>query len=116
MKKNVFKEFEALSDFWSPIAVAEANGQLVKLAKIKGEFDWHHHADEDEMTIQYRDRENVILSKGDIHSVPKGAEHCPACEEECWVVLFEPAVTAHTGNVVTEKTKTIEEQVAQMNS
>ena len=116
--RNVFETFDRIGDYWSPVAVAEANGQLVKVAKIKGEFVWHHHADEDEvflvlkgtLTIRYRDRPDVVLRAGDIHTVPKGVEHCPVCEDEVLCMLFEPGETAHTGNVVAEITKSVEAQ------
>ena len=116
--RNVFETFDRIGDYWSPVAVAEANGQLVKVAKIKGEFVWHHHADEDEvflilkgaLTIRYRDRPDVVLRAGDIHTVPKGVEHCPVCEDEVLCMLFEPGETAHTGNVVAEITKSMEAQ------
>ena len=116
--RNVFGTFEAIGDYWSPVAVAEANGQLVKVAKIKGEFVWHHHEHEDEvflvlrgeLTIRYRDRSDVVLRPGDIHTVPKGVEHCPVCDGEVMCLLFEPGETAHTGNVVAEITKSVAEQ------
>ncbi|MEL6750964.1 MAG: cupin domain-containing protein [Pseudomonadota bacterium] len=122
MVRNVFTTADALTEHWSPVAVAEANGQLVKIAKIKGEFVWHNHADEDEiflvikgvLTIRYRDRPDVVLNEGDIHTVPKGVEHCPVCEEEVVTLLFEPAATAHTGNVTTDITKSIEAQRASL--
>ena len=116
--RNVFDTFDALDELWSPRAVAEANGQLVKVARIKGEFVWHHHAEEDEvflvlrgrLTIRYRDRDNVVLGAGDIHTVPRGVEHCPTCDDEVMVLLFEPGETAHTGNVSAEITKSVEAQ------
>lgn len=122
MKKNVFETFDNLAETWSPEAVAQANGQLVKVAKLQGEFVWHHHEDEDEvflilkgeLTIQYLDRENVILGPGDIHTVPKGVEHSPCCESEVMCLLFEPGETAHTGQVQTEMTKSIEAQTAHL--
>ena len=118
MKKNVFETFDNIAEYWSPQAVAEANGQLVKVCKIKGELVWHHHENEDEvflvlkgqLTIQYQDRENVVLNPGDIHTVPKGVEHLPQCDEEVMCLLFEPGETTHTGNVVSDVTKSIEEQ------
>ena len=118
--RNVFETFRGIGDYWSPAAVAEANGQLVKVARIKGEFVWHHHEDEDEvflilqgvLTIRYRDRADVTLRPGDIHTVPRGVEHCPVCEDEVMCVLFEPGKTAHTGNVVTDMTKSVEAQRA----
>ncbi len=120
MTRNIFETFDAMSEYWSPRAVAEANGQLVKVCKINGEFVWHNHADEDEiflvlrgqLTIQYRDRDNVVLGPGDIHTVPRGVEHCPVCAEDVMCLLFEPGGTAHTGDVVTERTTSVADQRA----
>jgi hypothetical protein len=42
---NLDREFGSITEFWSPRVVAVANGQYVKLAKAKGEFVWHAHAD-----------------------------------------------------------------------
>ena len=116
--RNIFKTFEALDELWSPRAVAEANGQLVKVCRIRGEFVWHHHEHEDEiflvlkgqLTIRYRDRDDVVLGPGDIHTVPRGVEHCPTCEDEVMCLLFEPGETAHTGNVEADITRSIEAQ------
>ncbi len=123
-KKNIFEVYENIVEFWSPNAVAEANGQLVKVCKIKGELVWHHHESEDEiflvlkgqLTIQYRDRANVILRPGDIHTVPRGVEHNPQCDDEVMMLLIEPGETAHTGNVVTDITKSIGAQRAHLSS
>ena len=94
-------EFAAVTELWSPRVVAIANGQYVKVARVKGEFVWHRHADEDEfflvrkgtLLIRYRDRPDVTLREGDFHVVPRGVEHMTAAPEECWVVLVEPAAT-----------------------
>ena len=115
---NIWTVLDGLDEHWSPRVGADANGQSVKVAKLLGEFVWHRHADEDEvflvlrgsLVIQYRDRPDVTLGVGDIHTVPKGVEHHPVARQECWIALFEPAATAHTGNVVHERTKTISEQ------
>lgn len=96
MISNLDREFGQITDYWSPRVVADVNNQSVKLAKLKGEFVWHDHADEDELffivkgslTIQYRDREDVVLSAGELHVVPKGVEHNPLAENECWVMLL----------------------------
>jgi mannose-6-phosphate isomerase-like protein (cupin superfamily) len=117
---NLDAAFGQLSEFWSPRIVAAANGQLVKVAKVKGEFVWHAHADEDEfflvrrgeLRIRYRDRPDVILREGDFHVVPKGIEHNPCAADECWVVLVEPAETKHTGETISDMTKSIEQQAA----
>jgi mannose-6-phosphate isomerase-like protein (cupin superfamily) len=119
---NLDEAFSALPDFWSPGVVAAANGQYVKVAKVKGAFVWYAHANADEfflvrrgaLTIRYRDRPDVVLREGDFHVVPKGVEHMPFAEDECWVVLVEPAATKHTGETVSPITKTIEEQTAHL--
>jgi mannose-6-phosphate isomerase-like protein (cupin superfamily) len=117
---NLDQEFERLGAFWSPRVVATANGQYVKVAKVKGEFVWHCHAEEDEfflvrkgkLVIRYRDRPDVVLAAGDFHVVPRGVEHMTAAPEECWVVLVEPATTKHTGDSEHELTRSITEQLA----
>jgi mannose-6-phosphate isomerase-like protein (cupin superfamily) len=121
---NLDAELDAVTELWSPRVVAMANGQYVKVAKVKGEFVWHAHADEDELFlvrkgtlhIRYRDRPDVTLREGDVHVVPKGVEHVTAAPEECWVVLFEPAATRHTGDSESEITKSIEAQTAHLQS
>lgn len=111
-KVNLFEKFDLIQEHWSPKVVGELNGQQVKLAKLKGEFIWHHHKEEDEaffvmkgsLTIAFRDKV-IELGEGDMVVVPKGLEHKPIANEEVWVMLFEPAATLNTGNVVNEKTK-----------
>jgi mannose-6-phosphate isomerase-like protein (cupin superfamily) len=115
---NLRSEAECLSDYWSPRVLGRVNDQFIKVAKLKGEFVWHRHDDEDELfyivkgrlIIQYEDGA-VTLEEGDIHIVPKGVMHNPLAEEECWIALIEPVSTAHTGDVITERTKTIEDQL-----
>jgi mannose-6-phosphate isomerase-like protein (cupin superfamily) len=111
-KVNLIEKFSIFSEHWSPKIVGELNGQHIKLVKFKGEFVWHHHDDEDEMfyvvkgnfNMEFRDK-NVILNEGEFLIVPKGVEHRPVAAEEVWVMLFEPASTLNTGNVMSEKTK-----------
>jgi len=99
--------FGQLHEPWRPRVVAALNGQEVKLARLKGAFVWHHHADEDELFLvwrgrfrmEFRDR-TVDLGPGDLLVVPRGVEHRPVAEEEAEVLLFEPAGTRNTGNVV----------------
>jgi mannose-6-phosphate isomerase-like protein (cupin superfamily) len=119
---NLDKEFGEISEYWSPRVVAAANGQYVKVVKVKGEFVWHSHADEDEIflvrrgtfIIRYRDRPDVTLGDGDFHVVPRGVEHMTAAPEECWVVLIKPAATKHTGGTASDMTKSIEAQTAHL--
>ena len=117
-KVTLLQKFDLLNEHWSPKVVGELNGQQVKLAKLKGEFVWHHHEAEDEaffvlkgsFRMEFREK-TVLLSEGDMLIVPRGVEHKPVAEEEVWVMLFEPASTLNTGNVVNEKTKTNLEKI-----
>lgn len=109
---------ESLTEFWSPRIIGEVDDSYVKVAKIKGSFDWHQHDDEDEMffilkgklSLEFEDGQ-VELSTGEMYIVPKGVRHRPVTEEECQLMLFEKKSTSHTGDVVTEKTKSIEDQL-----
>jgi mannose-6-phosphate isomerase-like protein (cupin superfamily) len=96
---------------WKPKIVAELNGQQVKLVRLKGAFVWHHHEAEDELFLvvrgrfrmEFRDR-HVWLEPGELIVVPRGVEHRPVAEEDAEVLLFEPATTLNTGNLVNERT------------
>lgn len=113
-KVNLKDAFSRFSETWSPRIVAALNGQHVKVAKLEGAFDWHHHEDEDELflvvkgslTIFLRgtDRDAVRLEEGELFVVPRGVEHKPVADEEAHVVLFEPASTLNTGANRTERT------------
>ena len=110
-KVNIAQKFAHITEYWKPCIAAELNGQLVKLVKPKGEFVWHHHENEDEMFLvvkgrfrmEFRDR-NEWIEEGEFIVVPRGTEHRPVADEECWLLLFEPASTLNTGNVVNERT------------
>ena len=110
-KVNIEEKFSHIQEFWKPYIAAELNGQLVKLDKLKGEFVWHHHEHEDEMflvvkgrfRIEFREK-TVWLESGEFIVVPRGVEHRPVADEETWILLFEPASTLNTGNVVNELT------------
>lgn len=111
-KVNIQDKFSLFSDHWNPRIAGELNGQLVKLAKLKGEFVWHRHDEEDELflvikgklTMQFRDH-HIDLKEQEFLIVPRGVEHCPLAEDEVWVLLFEPAGTLNTGDVRNERTK-----------
>jgi len=111
-KINLREKFNLFSEYWSPKIIGELNGQQVKLTKIKEEFVFHHHDDEDELfmvikgklAMEFRDK-TVEVNEGEIIIVPKGVEHKPVADEETWVMLFEPASTLNTGNIVNERTK-----------
>ena len=112
-KVNLLEKFSLFSDHWSPKIAGELNGQQVKLVKFEGEFVWHKHDNEDELfcvvkgsfDMHFRDK-IVTLNEGEFLIVPRGVEHKPVAEKEVWVMLFEPATTINTGNVVDQKTKT----------
>jgi mannose-6-phosphate isomerase-like protein (cupin superfamily) len=118
---HLTEEFNAVTEYFTPRVVAIANGQYVKLAKFKGEFPFHFHAEEDEFFLVYRgefnmcyrDRE-IPLKEGNFHVVPRGIEHRPYAANEAWVMFVEPAETKHTGDLDTEFTKSIEQQVAHL--
>lgn len=110
---NVLQKFSLFDEHWQPKVIAELNGQAVKLAKIAGEFDWHHHENEDELfyvikgslTMKFRDRD-VELNQGEMLVVPRGVEHMPKADNEAWIMLLEPGSTLNTGNLKNEKTVT----------
>lgn len=116
-KVDLADKFTRIDTYWDPKCVGTLNNQVVKLAKLKGEFIWHHHAVEDEMflvvqgtlVIQIRDEDDTIqaitLKPGEFLIVPRGVEHKPvALDKEVHVILFEPATTVNTGNVHNERT------------
>jgi mannose-6-phosphate isomerase-like protein (cupin superfamily) len=110
-KVNLAQKFSLAQDYWNPKIVGELNDSYVKLAKLKGEFIWHHHETEDELflvvkgnlLIKLRDRD-ILLEEGEFVIIPKGVEHLPIAEEEVHVLLLEPKTTLNTGNVRDEKT------------
>lgn len=97
--------FATITEFWSPVVVAELNGQQVKAAKFLGPFHWHQHTNEDELFLvhrgqfrmEFRDR-TVELRAGDFLVVPRGTEHRPVADDVVEVVLFEPASTVRIGD------------------
>ena len=110
---NLLEKFNFFSEHWSPKIIGELNGQQVKLAKLKGEFVFHQHEKEDELffvikgrlKMEFRDK-TVEINEGEIIIVPRGVEHKPVADEEVWIMLFEPASTLNTGNIINERTKT----------
>lgn len=112
MKINISEKLSQIKEHWNPHIVAELNGQLVKLAKLKGEFVWHQHDAEDELfyvikghlKIAFRDK-IVHLAPGEMMVVPRGVEHKPIADEEVEVLLFEPASTLNTGSTESDFTK-----------
>ena len=116
-KVNLADKLSLFSDHFSPKVVGELNGQQVKLVKFKGPFVWHHHDHEDELfyvvrgsfDMEFRDK-TVTIKEGEFIIIPCGVEHRPNAAEEVEIMLFEPATTLNTGNVINERT------VANLNS
>lgn len=110
-KINLRAKLDRIHEHWVPKVVGELNGQLVKLAKLKGTFDWHHHEHEDELflvidghlRLEFRDRA-LELAAGELAIVRRGVEHRPVAEEEAHILLFEPVSTLNSGNVRSERT------------
>ncbi len=110
-KVNLAEKFALFDAYWTPKIVGELNGQYVKLAKLKGEFVWHHHEAEDELFMVVKgsmiiqlEEEDIVLGEGELCIVPRGIEHRPVADQEVHILLFEPQSTLHTGNVESEKT------------
>ncbi|WP_035055533.1 cupin domain-containing protein [Andreprevotia chitinilytica] len=108
----------ALSEHWSPRVVGEVDDSFVKVAKVHGSLTWHSHEHEDELFYILKGRlriemeqETVDLSEGQMFVVPKGVRHNPVAEEECHLMLIERKSTLHTGDVVMEKTRSVDEQL-----
>lgn len=110
-KVSLAGKLNRFSDYWSPKIVGELNDSYVKLVKLKGEFVWHHHDDEDELflvvegklLIKLRDRD-IELEEGEFVVIPRGVEHLPIAEQEAHVLLLEPKTTLNTGNIRDERT------------
>ena len=108
---NLRDKFAQISEHYRPHIIGEVNDCYVKAVKLKGEFVWHHHEQEDELFLvskgtlqmQFRDRTETIR-EGEFVIVPRGVEHCPLAEEEVHLVLIEPKSTLNTGNVTNERT------------
>jgi mannose-6-phosphate isomerase-like protein (cupin superfamily) len=108
---NIQEKFQLFSEHWSPKKIGELNGQQLLLAKLKGEFLFHKHDEEDELfmvikgslDIELRDKV-ITLNEGELYIVPKGVEHKPIAKEEVHILLFEPLDIKHTGNIIADIT------------
>ena len=108
---NLAEKFSLFNEQWHPKIAGELNDSYVKLAKVQGEFVWHHHENEDELffvvkgtlTIKLRDKD-LTIREGEFAIIPKSVEHMPAAEEEVWIMMLEPKTTSNTGNVENERT------------
>jgi mannose-6-phosphate isomerase-like protein (cupin superfamily) len=105
------EKFSLFNEYWKPKIAGELNGQYVKLAKLKGEFIWHQHENEDELFMVVKGKlriklkdENIDLNEGQFYIIPHGVDHLPVAEEECHVLLFEPKSVLNTGKEKNERT------------
>ncbi|HNB35679.1 MAG TPA: cupin domain-containing protein [Anaerolineales bacterium] len=102
---NLQEKLSKFTEHWSPKIIAKLNDYHLKLVKVQGEFVWHDHPDTDEvfivlkghLDILFRDG-NVSLADGEMFVVPKGVEHKPTAEQECHILLIEPAGLVNTGS------------------
>ena len=110
---NIMNKFSLFDEKWTPKIIGELNSQQVKICKLKDDFVWHSHENEDELfmvfkgtlLIDFRDGKTVEVNKGEILIIPKGVEHRPHTNGEIvFTLLFEPKTTLHTGNVESEMT------------
>ena len=116
--RNLAQEAAALSERWFPRVLARVNDHYLKVARVEGQLTWHAHEGQDELflvlrgrlRIQLEDRE-LVLEEGDAWVVPAGVRHNPVADEECWIALFEPADTLHTGGEPSPLARSIEEQL-----
>jgi len=108
---NLAETFSKFQDYWNPRLIGEVNDFHVKAVKLKGEFIWHHHDNEDELFLvvkgtlrmRFRDHE-AIVREGEFVIVPRGVEHLPLADDEVHIILLEPKTTLNTGNVTNERT------------
>ena len=114
---NLAQKFDLFNDYWSPKVIGDLNDSYLKLAKLQGEFVWHQHAHEDELFIVIKGRlvikfsdHQLSVGEGELVVVPKGVDHCPVAAEEVHVLLIEPKVTQHTGDLQTDKTVAVADQ------
>jgi mannose-6-phosphate isomerase-like protein (cupin superfamily) len=109
------EKFSLIHEHRSPKVVGELNGQHVKLVKMKGEFIWHHHDDEDELFLVVKGKfvmelhtGNIEVNEGEFIIIPRGVEHRPVATEEAEIILFEPVATVNTGNILNDFTRNTE--------
>jgi mannose-6-phosphate isomerase-like protein (cupin superfamily) len=105
---NLAQKLSSFQEHWQPRVVGQFNGHDLMVAKVKGEFVWHQHADTDDfflvlsgrITIRMHEGD-VSLGPGEVFVVPKGVPHCPVAQEEAHILLIEPSGTPNTGNAAT---------------
>ena len=104
-KASVVEAIASLSDAWKPVDLVEANDAVVRVARLQGEFPWHHHEEDElflcwdgEFRIEMRGSDPVLLTAGELFVVPAGVEHRPVAETVAHAVLLEKPETLQAGN------------------
>jgi len=103
-KINIEEKLNLFTDYWNPKIIGELNDSYLKVVKLKGEFIWHHHDNEDEMffvikgvmLMRLKEDNNIKeikVNPGELIIIPKGVEHMPAADEEVHIMLIEPKTT-----------------------
>lgn len=107
-----------MSELWSPRVIGEIDDAYIKVAKVHGSLAWHSHENEDELFLVLKghlriemESCSVELAEGEMFVVPKGVRHNPVAEQECHLMLIERKTTLHTGDIVTEKTRSLADQL-----
>ncbi|UFH34520.1 cupin domain-containing protein [Flavobacterium acetivorans] len=110
---NILEKFSLFEKLWTPHIIGELNGQYIKLCKLKNDFVWHSHKEEDEMFVvingtlimDIKDGKTISTRSGEILIMPKGEEHRPWTNgEEVMVMLIEPKTTQYTGELKVPQT------------
>ena len=117
---NIIEKFNEIKDYFSPKVIGEVNDVYIKIAKIKGEeIPWHNHRNEDELfyilegqlLFEESGIDPFIMKKGDMHIVKRGVDHRVSSKEECKILLVEQKTTQHTGDIISEITKSVSDQL-----
>jgi mannose-6-phosphate isomerase-like protein (cupin superfamily) len=106
LRISLEEKFALFGEHWRPKVIASLNGQEVKVIKVKGEFPWHHHENEDEFflvwkgkfRVEFRDH-IVAMGPGDCVVVPHGIEHRTCADDEAEILCFEPTGVRNSGDV-----------------
>ena len=118
-KLNLKNEADIITEYFSPRIISEVNNEYVKLAKIRGEdIPWHNHKDEDELfyiiegslLMEIENQPSFEMKTGDLYVVKKGVNHRVSSHNDCLIMLIESKSTQHTGDVVSDVTKNIDQQ------
>ena len=104
-KYNVASIRDKIVVNWSPINIARVNDCVVRIVKIKDEFTWHTHENEDEFflimegsAVIQTEEGNVTLEAGEGVLIPHGLRHCSSSKDGAVMLVFEPWTTKTRGD------------------